>query len=377
MLKTITKAGNTIIRIITGILAAVFLIYAVFVLWDMYRTEIDAFASYDLLKYRPNIEEREPPYLDDLLEINPDTVGWLTIYGTNIDYPVFQGDTDMEYVNKDAYGDYSISGSIYLSVLNNKDFSDPYSLIYGHHMDNGSMFGDIVKFRKKAFFFNKNNCRYRDDEGVLIMQEQVYNLKVFAIVETDAYDSMFYRSDKTAEELPALLAYVSTKARHEIKLNNIDKVLALSTCDSAATEGRIVLLCRMKLRTDPLPTREEEPLTPHRKALGHPMAGAYWAIMNLLCLLLIIYMAFPAHILIPSLRKEKPWTKGAVSNKTAITYIILTVLVFLSVILFHLTEDLHRPMQVIDRYTPIMILIAGAVWYIRRRIWITRGRSND
>ena len=145
-MEKLTKIGNTLTKGLTTILAVLFMFYGLLMLWDMYRTEIRAFASYDLLQYRPNVEENEPPYLDDLILINPDTRAWLTIYGTNIDYPVMQGKDDMEYLNKDVYGKFSITGSIYESYKYPKDFSAPYTLIYGHHMANGSMFGDIEKF---------------------------------------------------------------------------------------------------------------------------------------------------------------------------------------------------------------------------------------
>ena len=105
ILKYIAKGGNIFIAIITGILMVSLGLYGVLMLWDTYRTEIKAFASYDLLQYRPNIEEDEPPYLDDLIKINPDVAGWVTIYGTNIDYPVMQGKDDKEYLNKDALGE--------------------------------------------------------------------------------------------------------------------------------------------------------------------------------------------------------------------------------------------------------------------------------
>ncbi|MBQ2160314.1 MAG: SrtB family sortase, partial [Firmicutes bacterium] len=92
------------LRLVTGLLAAFLLIYGLLSLWGMSRAGYRAFSSHDLLKYRPKIEMDEPPDLHEIMEINPDTVAWITLYGTNIDYPVMQGKTDMEYINKDAYG---------------------------------------------------------------------------------------------------------------------------------------------------------------------------------------------------------------------------------------------------------------------------------
>ena len=361
MIDRITRGGYLLIRIVTGVIAVIFLIYSLFTLWDMFRTEISAFASYDLLKYRPNIEEDEPPYLDELLEINKDTAGWVTIYGTNIDYPVMKGKDDNEYLNKTATGDYSVSGSIFMSYLNKKDFSDPYILLYGHHMENGSMFGDLDKFKKdKDFFFNNNNKRFDTDEGVLIREAEVWNLQVFALLKTNAYDRQIYRSDKKSSEISDFLKYVKENAKYYRDVGEIDKVLALSTCNSATTYGRTVLLCSMKARTEPLPTREAEPLTPHRKALGHPMAGTYWALLNIIILGLTLYVLMPLHVW---LSEKKTGIKG---NKRY--YVAMLIIAVLSVVLFILTEDPHKPIQIVDKYTIVQLTLLGSIWCVRYRL---------
>lgn len=358
MLQKITEGGYLLIRIITGVLAAIFFMYSLLTLWDMYRTEIKAFASYDLLKYRPDIENNEPPYLDELVKINPDTTGWITIYGTNIDYPVMKGEDNNEYLNKDAMGEYSISGAIFMSNLNSRDFSDPYTLLYGHHMDNGSMFGDLDKFKKdKDFFYNKGCKRYKTDEGVLIMQEKVWNLKVIGLMETSAYDRDVYRSDKTEAEIPGFLEYAEKNAKFWRAKDSPDKLLVLSTCSSAATYGRTVLICRMERRKDPLPTREAEPLTPHRKAVGHPMAGAYWALLNLMCLVAAIYFFLRLNI-----RRERISLLKQKSRVTIKITAVESMLTTASILLFILTEDLHKPIQVIDAWTLPMILLLALLY---------------
>ena len=88
MIKSIARAGNMGLRLVTGLLAAFLLIYGLLSLWGMSRAGYRAFSSHDLLKYRPKIEMNEPPDLHEIMEVNPDTVAWITLYGTNIDYPV-------------------------------------------------------------------------------------------------------------------------------------------------------------------------------------------------------------------------------------------------------------------------------------------------
>ena len=250
MIRLIIKIGNLGISLITAVLALSFILYGTLSLWDMFRTENGAFVSEDLLKYRPDVFEKEPPYLDDLIKINEDTVGWITIYGTNIDYPIMQGETDLEYLNKDVFGDYSMSGSIFLSVLNKRDFSEPYQLIYGHHMENGSMFGDIDKFADKNYFDNNNGIRTkeRSADGVLITQGRAFALNVFALMKTNAYDKIIYRADKNETETGELIEYVNENAVYIKDAGKIIHLLALSTCDSGSTDGRLVLLLKVSIR---------------------------------------------------------------------------------------------------------------------------------
>ena len=130
---------------LAGFLILVMFLYGGYSLWDTARIYGNAAVGEELLKYKPTSEtEGEHLSLQELALINPDTRGWLTIPDTHIDDPVLQGNDDMEYINKDVFGEFSLSGSLFLSCRNSSDFSDGYSLIYGHHMDHGGMFGDVV-----------------------------------------------------------------------------------------------------------------------------------------------------------------------------------------------------------------------------------------
>ena len=99
----IAQAGNQILNIIVmGIILFLFL-YGGYSLWDTYMSAKSAFLSDDLLSYKPQPGEGENPSLEDLMAINKDVAGWITIDDTHIDYPVVQGKDDMEYINKDVY----------------------------------------------------------------------------------------------------------------------------------------------------------------------------------------------------------------------------------------------------------------------------------
>ena len=114
--ERIARFGNKIVSLLTAILIILLLTYGLYSLWDIYRINHNAFISDELLKYKPGQENGLG--FDALRELNPDVKAWITIDNTHIDYPVLQGKDDMEYVNKDPFGEFALSGSIFLSTKN-------------------------------------------------------------------------------------------------------------------------------------------------------------------------------------------------------------------------------------------------------------------
>ena len=85
--------------------------------------------------YRPT--EEDYGNFDELKAQNSDVCGWITIYGTHVDYPIVQSEDNSTYLMRNPRGEYSLSGSIFMDYMNQKDFSDFNTIIYGHHMDLG------------------------------------------------------------------------------------------------------------------------------------------------------------------------------------------------------------------------------------------------
>lgn len=84
---------------------------------------------------------------------NKDVIGYLYYPIANISYPIVQGSDNTTYLTTNVYGKYSINGSIFLDHLNASDFSDSASILYGHHMRDGSMFGNLERNCAKGDFF--------------------------------------------------------------------------------------------------------------------------------------------------------------------------------------------------------------------------------
>lgn len=76
--------------------------------------------------YRPKVSEKEITFDD-----TPLATAWLYVPDTNMNYPIMQGEDNLEYINKDYNGKYSLAGSIFLDFKNKNDFTDSYNILYG------------------------------------------------------------------------------------------------------------------------------------------------------------------------------------------------------------------------------------------------------
>lgn len=236
------RAGNRILSIMAGILILLMLSYGVYSLWDTYKIYANSFADEELLKFRPTDDGADNPTLEDLKKMNPDVKAWIQVPKTNIDYPVVQGQDDMEYINKNVYGEFELSGAIFLSCLNKDDFSDPYNLVYGHNMKNGGMFADVADFTNKEYFETHQ-------KGKLYLTDATRKIRFFACMKVTAADAKIYHPDGYRKEnLKDLLDYIQANAVQYRDVNVADEnsLIALSTCSEAETNGRVVLIGKLE-----------------------------------------------------------------------------------------------------------------------------------
>ena len=236
------RVGNRILSIMAGILILLMLSYGMYSLWDPYKIYANSFADEELLKFRPTDDGEDNPTLKDLKKLNPDVKAWIQVPKTNIDYPVVQGQDDMEYINKNVYGEFELSGAIFLSCLNKDDFSDPYNLVYGHNMKNGGMFADVADFTNKEYFETHQ-------KGKLYLTDATRKIRFFACMKVTAADAKIYHPDGYRKEnLKDLLDYIQANAVQYRDVNVADEnsLIALSTCSEAETNGRVVLIGKLE-----------------------------------------------------------------------------------------------------------------------------------
>lgn len=236
------RVGNRILSIMAGILILLMLSYGMYSLWDTYKIYANSFADEELLKFRPTDDGEDNPTLKDLKKLNPDVKAWIQVPKTNIDYPVVQGQDDMEYINKNVYGEFELSGAIFLSCLNKDDFSDPYNLVYGHNMKNGGMFADVADFTNKEYFETHQ-------KGKLYLTDATRKIRFFACMKVTAADAKIYHPDGYRKEnLKDLLDYIQANAVQYRDVNVADEnsLIALSTCSEAETNGRVVMIGKLE-----------------------------------------------------------------------------------------------------------------------------------
>jgi len=237
--KKAVSIANSIVNLI--VLAVILLLaaFGCYALWDsdqIYQAA-DA-ARYEI--YKPTVED-EGKSFGELQEINPEVFGWLTVYGTNIDYPVAQGIDNMKYVNTNAEGDYSLSGSIFLDCGNSRDFSDFNSIVFGHHMEKQTMFGEIGLFADQSYFDARSY-------GNLYYGSKDHGLEFFAFLHGDAYDTtVFTAGIQGREAQQRYLDDLLDKAivTRDIGVTAEDRIVLLSTCSAESTNGRDILAAKI------------------------------------------------------------------------------------------------------------------------------------
>ena len=238
----LARLGDRLVSLLAGGLILLMLLYGGYSLWDTAMVYSGAFLSEELLAFKPASDDpNSNPTLTELQEINPDVRAWLTVYETNIDYPVVQGETDWDYINTDIYGEFALSGSIFLDSRNSPGFSDAYNIVYGHHMDNGGMFGDVVEFVNTSYF-------QAHPTGRLYLPQATYDITFFACAQVDAYDHTVYNPIPSSQGgVGELVKYAEDMAvqYRDIGVRDSDQIIALSTCAEAQTNGRVVIFGRL------------------------------------------------------------------------------------------------------------------------------------
>lgn len=170
-----------------------------------------------------------------LLNINSDVIAWIRIPNTNINYPIVKGSNNNQYLHHNIYGKYSKGGCPFVDSATITPFSNLNTIIYGHNLDNGSMFSNVKKYK------NRDYAKEHNIIEIYLPDKTVNKYYVFAFGEVDANDydvynvyvddlNKYYETTKKYNTLEVEQNYDTTKP-----------IITLSTCTNRNENKRYVL----------------------------------------------------------------------------------------------------------------------------------------
>ena len=169
-----------------------------------------------------------------LKEINDDTVAWIRVNGTNIEYPVVKTNNNYYYLYHSFDKTKSNAGWVFMDYRNKLDGTDKNIIIYGHNRKDGSIFGSLKNILKETWYDEKDNL-----EIEFWTENGKEKYQVFSIYETENDD---YYLSTTFDNYDEYLNEIKNRSIKDfgINLSNESNILTLSTC-SSSNKRRIVL----------------------------------------------------------------------------------------------------------------------------------------
>ena len=229
-MQKIIKVADKVLNCIISLFIILALLYSFWGIYDVVSiySQADSHFTFGLNKGDTSLTEYQV--------INDDVCAIIKIPNTGIDYPVVQGKTNTEYINKSYDLKDCISGSIFIDCNNSKYFTDFYTLFYGHRMDASAMFGDIARFTEAAYFNNH-------PVGILSLPTGEHDIEFFACCRVLANNKNFFDVGYANKNIGKVMKEIENTAvqSRSVVVDGGDRIIALSTCEDATTSGRIIL----------------------------------------------------------------------------------------------------------------------------------------
>lgn len=192
-----------------------------------------------------------------LRQQNPDVLGWILIPGTRVSYPVVQGTDNSYYLDHTWRGGKNSVGAIFMECRNSSDLSDFNTIIYGHRMNNRSMFGTLSQYKSRSYWQAHPYVYLTDDSGT-------HRYEIFAAgevsVDSDVYRLGLRSSSGRQSFLDSCLSLSALNTG--VTPHTYDKVLTLSTCtgNGHATRWVVQAVCPGQAPETPeIPQEEPTP----------------------------------------------------------------------------------------------------------------------
>ena len=176
---------------------------------------------------------------DKLKAENPDVIGWIRFDNQDelgINYPILYSGDNEKYLRTDLYGNSHIAGCIFLEGLNKSDFSDYYNIIYGHNMNDGSMFGSLKKYKDDGFW--KKNQYF-----TVYSETTAYRYRIFSYEDAVNGGDVYKVGYQPGEEYQKFIDQMIKDSDVDtgVKPQTSNKILTLSTCTGNGYSKRLAI----------------------------------------------------------------------------------------------------------------------------------------
>ena len=184
-------------------------------------------------------EDEEPKYIVDfekLKEQNSDTIAYIRVNNTNINYVVVKGTDNENYLNHNFNKEYNVAGWIFADYKNNFDGNDKNIVIYGHNMQDGSMFTQLKEILTSSWQNNQNK------QITLVTEKATITYEIFSSYVVEAEDYYITTYFENEQQFNEFLNTISNRTYYDynVEVNESDKILTLSTCTGSGKD-RIVI----------------------------------------------------------------------------------------------------------------------------------------
>lgn len=195
-----------------------------------------------VIKRSDNNEVKYNINFKSLKETNEDTVAYLKVNNTNIDYIVVKGNDNNYYLKHNFEKKYNVSGWIFADHRNKFDESDKNLIIYGHNTRDGSMFGTLKNILSEEWYKNKENHKI-----VLVTQQGTYYYKIFSTYSIKAEDYYINTDFINNDDFDKFIKKLKDRSIYDykVKVSGEDKILTLSSCIGDGTK-RVVLHAKLE-----------------------------------------------------------------------------------------------------------------------------------
>ena len=182
----------------------------------------------------------------ELADINDEFVGWIKIEGTQIDYPVLKAKDNSFYLDKNIYKEYSKYGSIFMDMSNSIEPRSSNLIMYGHHMKDGKMFGDLMNYIDEDFYSEHKYIEFNTISDIA-------KYEIISVFKTSVYGSMSnefpYYSYMDFGDEEGFISYIGEIKKlglYDIETDAKfgDSLITLSTCEYTLENGRLVIVAR-------------------------------------------------------------------------------------------------------------------------------------